>query len=139
MKTDMVKKKQGKWILVALIFLILGAVYLKTAGHAPDEMIIITGEAASESSQEEAAARLAPEAFLPAETEAPTEAPDPRISLNQADKKQLMTLPMIGEVRARAIIDYRTEHGPFSDIADIMKVSGIGKGIFERIKDKIRL
>ena len=139
MKTDMVKKKQGKWILVALIFLILGAVYLKTAGHAPDEMIISTGEAASESSQEEAVARLAPEAFLPAETEAPTEAPDPRISLNQADKKQLMTLPMIGEVRARAIIDYRTEHGPFSDIADIMKVSGIGKGIFERIKDKIRL
>ena len=139
MKTDMVKKKQGKWILVILVFLILGAVYLKTAGHGPDEMIIITREAVSESSQDEAPVRMAAEAVMPVEMDASEEAPDPRISLNQADKKQLMTLPMIGEVRARAIIDYRTEHGPFSDIADIMNVSGIGKGIFERIKDKIRL
>lgn len=65
--------------------------------------------------------------------------PDDRVNINTADKTKLMTLPMIGEKRAEAIISYREEHGFFNLPGDIMKVSGIGKKIYEKIKEKIRV
>lgn len=61
------------------------------------------------------------------------------IDLNQADVNQLMTLPGIGEVKAQAILDYRTQQGSFCKIEDIQKVNGIGKAIYEQIKNKIKI
>ncbi len=63
--------------------------------------------------------------------------PDARINLNTATKAQLMTLSGIGEIRAEDIIRYREEHGPFEQIEDIMKVSGIKDSAFQRIKNDI--
>jgi len=34
-------------------------------------------------------------------------------------------------------MDYRSENGPFKRIEDLLKVSGIGPAIFEKIKDYI--
>ncbi len=48
-----------------------------------------------------------------------------------------MTLAGIGEAKARLIIDYRTENGSFASVEDIMKISGIKEGIYNRIKDQI--
>ena len=59
------------------------------------------------------------------------------ININYGSKEELMTLPGIGETKAEAIISYREQYGGFEVIEDIMKVSGIGEGIFESIKDKI--
>lgn len=64
---------------------------------------------------------------------------DGLISLNQADLTQLMTLPGIGEVKAQAILDYRTQNGGFSSIEEIRQVSGIGDAIFSQIKNKIKI
>lgn len=59
------------------------------------------------------------------------------ININTADKEMLMTLPGIGESRAESILSYREESGGFTKIEDIMKVPGIKKGAYQKLKDKI--
>lgn len=61
------------------------------------------------------------------------------ININTATKEQLMTINGIGETKAKAIIDYRENKGQFDKKEDIMKVKGIGKGTFEKIKDEIEV
>ena len=58
------------------------------------------------------------------------------ININTASESELMSLPGIGEVTAKAIIDYREEN-PFKSIEDIKNVSGIGDSKYDRIKDYI--
>jgi len=64
---------------------------------------------------------------------------DGRVNINTAGMEQLCTLPGIGETRAQAIIAYRTKHGAFQSVEELMNVSGIKAGIFERIKELIRV
>lgn len=60
-----------------------------------------------------------------------------KVNINRASKEELMTLSGIGESRAEAILQYRTEQGTFASIEDLKNVSGIKDGIYEKIKDKI--
>ena len=60
-----------------------------------------------------------------------------KISLNKATKEELMTLPGIGESKAKEIINYREKNGPFKTIEDLKKVTGIGENIFAQIKENI--
>jgi len=62
---------------------------------------------------------------------------DGRININTADSAALEALPGIGPVIAQRIIDYRLANGPFTQIEEIMDVSGIGSVTFEKIKDLI--
>ena len=62
---------------------------------------------------------------------------DSRVNINTADESQLTTLTGIGATRAKAIIAYREENGPFAAIEDIMNVQGIKEGTFVKIKDEI--
>ena len=59
------------------------------------------------------------------------------ININTANVNELTTLAGIGEARAKAIIEYREQHGGFTKIEDIMNVSGIKEAMFSRIKDDI--
>lgn len=59
------------------------------------------------------------------------------ININVASQGELETLPGIGPTTAQKIIDYRQQNGAFVSIEEIVNVSGIGPGIFERIKDLI--
>jgi len=59
------------------------------------------------------------------------------ININTADINALMKLHGIGKVKAKAIIDYREQNGPFRSIEEIMNVKGIGEATFSRIKDRI--
>lgn len=72
-----------------------------------------------------------------AETNAGQSEPSGLVNINSADLAELMTLTGIGESRAQSIITYRTEHGLFSDVKDIMNVTGIKDGIYQKIKDNI--
>jgi competence ComEA-like helix-hairpin-helix protein len=63
--------------------------------------------------------------------------PEARVNLNTADQRALEALPGIGPGTASDILEYRTAHGPFSQIEDIMNVKGIGRKTFEKIKDLI--
>lgn len=62
---------------------------------------------------------------------------DGKVNINTADASKLQTIPGIGQTRAEAIIAYREENGNFKSIEDIMKVSGIKNGLFEKMKDYI--
>ena len=59
-----------------------------------------------------------------------------KISLNTASQKELMTLPGIGESKAKSIIEYR-QKTKFTTIEDIKNVSGIGEALYDSIKDDI--
>jgi len=61
-----------------------------------------------------------------------------KISINNANQTELMTLSGIGEKTALKIIEYRTQN-PFKTIEDIKNVSGIGDSLFEKIKDYITI
>ena len=59
------------------------------------------------------------------------------ININTADEKLLTSITGIGETRAKAIIAYREEHGPFAQTDDIKNVSGIGESTYNKLKDEI--
>ena len=63
--------------------------------------------------------------------------PAGRININTAAAAELEALPHVGPALAQRIVDYRTEHGPFAAVEDVMQVSGIGPSIFAAIKDLI--
>ncbi|MBP5249034.1 MAG: helix-hairpin-helix domain-containing protein, partial [Lachnospiraceae bacterium] len=59
------------------------------------------------------------------------------VNINTASAEELITLPGIGESRAKDIISYRTNIGLFEKIEDIKNVSGIGEKMFTRLMDLI--
>ncbi len=61
------------------------------------------------------------------------------ININTADESELSKLPGIGLNYAKNIIEYRKINGKFKKIEDVLKVKGIGKKKFEKIKDFIKV
>lgn len=59
------------------------------------------------------------------------------ININTASLEELMTLPGIGEAKAGSIIAYRKQHGFFSKKEDLMEISGIKEGVYNKIKNFI--
>ena len=64
---------------------------------------------------------------------------DGRININTASEAELCNIPGIGAVRAAAIVAYRQEKGGFASVEDIMNVSGLKEGTYEKIKDSIKV
>lgn len=60
-----------------------------------------------------------------------------KINLNTATLEELETLEGLGPTKAKAIIQYRGEHGGFRSVDELLQVSGIGERTLERIKEKI--
>ena len=51
------------------------------------------------------------------------------VDLNTAGADALCTLPGVGESRARAILEYREQHGPFEQVEDAANVPGLTEEI----------
>jgi len=84
-----------------------------------------------------AAAALHGRAWFPAEPPLDPQriaAATERIDPNTASGASLRRLPMIGVVKAEAIVAYRTAHAPrpFRRDEDLAKVRGIGPGLVQR-------
>lgn len=47
-----------------------------------------------------------------------------KINLNTATVEQLDALKGVGASKAKAIVDYRTQHGPFKSVQDLASVKG---------------
>jgi competence protein ComEA len=60
-----------------------------------------------------------------------------KVDINRADAWLLQALPGIGEVRAKAIIDYRQQTGLFKSIEELTAVPEITDTIFEKVKPYI--
>jgi competence protein ComEA len=55
------------------------------------------------------------------------------VDLNTADAAALETLPDVGPVTAESIIAWRTEHGAFTSVDELLEVDGIGEATLETI------
>jgi len=56
------------------------------------------------------------------------------VNVNTATETELESLPGVGPVTAAAIIDYRTQNGPFATVDDLVDVSGIGPSTLEQMR-----
>jgi len=61
------------------------------------------------------------------------------IALNRASARELESLDGIGPVLAARIVAYRKVNGPFLNVEDLLKVSGIGTAKFGQFKEKLRV
>lgn len=59
------------------------------------------------------------------------------VNINTATAEQLQSLKGIGERRAAAIVQYRTEHGNFATVDDLAKVHGISPKLIAKVKDHL--
>lgn len=65
----------------------------------------------------------------------PTPNRPPLVAVNSATAAELETLPGIGPSLAQAIVDYRTENGPFARLEDLDNVPGLGASKLEAIRE----
>ncbi len=68
-----------------------------------------------------------------------TGAPGALVSLNTADQTALETLPGVGPVTAAAILQWRSEHGPFTAVEQLLEVSGIGEATLAELEPHVTL
>jgi competence protein ComEA len=59
--------------------------------------------------------------------------PGAMVNINTADQAALESLPGVGPVTARSILDYRTEKGGFTSVDELLEVSGIGDATLAKI------
>jgi competence protein ComEA len=61
-------------------------------------------------------------------------AASPVINLNTASEADLDSLPGIGPVLAKRIVEYREQYGPFQTADDLLRVKGIGASLLDKIR-----
>lgn len=94
---------------------------------------------------EEPLARAAPQATaataLPAVAQ-PSADPRPAVTLidlNRASVDELTSLPGIGQKRAEAILAFRESHGGFQNVAQLLKIKGIGRAMLRKLRDLVTI
>lgn len=62
------------------------------------------------------------------------------VNVNTADAETIAhSLDGIGLAKAKAIVAFRDEHGPFKSVDDLAQVKGVGAATLERNRDAILL
>ncbi|WP_226977688.1 ComEA family DNA-binding protein [[Mannheimia] succiniciproducens] len=56
-----------------------------------------------------------------------------KVNINTADAKTLQSLTGIGEVKAKAIVDYRKKVGKIKNASELSNIDGIGDATIEKI------
>ena len=63
----------------------------------------------------------------------------PPLDLNAATAEQLDTLPGVGPATARSILSYRSRHGRFRSVTELLEVPGIGPAKMEALRPLVRV
>ena len=63
----------------------------------------------------------------------------PAIFLNAASEAELDRLPGISPVLARRIVQYRTEHGEFHSLQELLQIPGVNEILLERLQGRLAL
>lgn len=133
-------KLEGTSIAVTAAALVLMTGFFLGSGSGTGRVMV------TEVQQPERSASLPVSADASPPASAETPAPEPGgeekeirfpIDINTATEEELQALPGIGQTRARAIVAYREEHGPFRYVENLRDVAGIGEGTLEKIMDYI--
>lgn len=96
------------------------------AAHVQDEMVIYVPKRGEEIEPTMPIAVTT----QPIETQSSTNA----VNINTADEAGLQTISGIGPAKAKTIIQYRTENGPFQSVDDLKNISGFGDKTVERLR-----
>jgi len=72
-------------------------------------------------------------------TPSPAPAVGGLINLNTATQAELESLPGIGPVIARRIVEYREANGPYQSIDDLLNVEGVGASLLNKIRDLVEV
>ena len=62
-----------------------------------------------------------------------------KININLASLAELQTLPGIGSVTAKRIVDYRKKNPPFRKLEELLIIRGISKNRLEQLRNRIRV
>ncbi len=62
-----------------------------------------------------------------------------KLDVNNAPWYELVLLPKLGEVKAKAIVAYREKYGSFKSIDELSKVKGINTSVLESIRNHIKI
>jgi competence protein ComEA len=128
-----------------------GVVRLGGGGRVTDAIAAAGGPAAdADLNQVNLAAKVGDgdRIYVPRRGEAPPPAPTAGapasaragpVDLNAAGPEQLDALPGVGPATAKAIVDYRTRHGRFRAVDDLLSVPGIGPAKLATLKPLVRV
>ena len=59
------------------------------------------------------------------------------VDLNTSSRTHLETVTGIGPGKAKAIVEYRTQHGPFKSVDELENVSGFGKKSIDKVRSSL--
>ena len=62
-----------------------------------------------------------------------------KLDINNAPWYELVLLPKLGEVKAKAIVAYREKYGYFKTLDELSKVKGLNTSVLESIRDHIKI
>lgn len=65
--------------------------------------------------------------------------PGNRLDINSAGPRELESLPGIGPVLARRIVEFRAKNPPFRRVEEILIIRGIGRRKFEALRNRIQV
>lgn len=120
-------KKNLLWIAACCVVGMLTASGDSLAGASP------AGHAGAAAAHDAASAKGPQDSTAPA-----VAASGGVVNLNEASSEQLELLPGVGPSRASAIVAYRKAH-PFKRPEELMRVKGIGKKSFARLRPLLSL
>jgi len=108
-----VTKTEGLLLALTVVFLSAASVRAVRLSARTEDCTIMTQRAAEEGAAYE----------LP-----------PPLDLNTADTEALEQLPGIGPVLAERIVAWRTEHGGFRTVEELLEVKGIGEAVLAELR-----
>ncbi len=133
----MKNRHTGLLVLITCIFSAFTLGFLLGRTSAPGDTIIARVPQETRQTVTVPETSAVPTVFSsPGETTIPLQTESQLININTATLAELDSLPGVGPVIAQRILDYREEHGPFTNLSQLTLVEGIGE---KRLADIIDL